>query len=199
MKGLIRKDIYVITKQLKLYLVMVVIFSLTRSMYIFAILYCSMLPYTAMAYDERSKWHELATMMPYTISDIVLSKYVLGWISIGLSTCIAFALNFMMSRFDSQAGVPPSMCLTAFTFAALLIAITYPLMFRFGVEKGRIGLMVLSIFAIIASASLTNTVFAAGSTALPAVQFAITFGLSIAAAVSTVISIILSIKFFTIV
>ena len=45
-----------------------------------------MLPYTAMAYDERSKWNQLAAMMPYSDRDIVLSKYVFGWLFILAAT-----------------------------------------------------------------------------------------------------------------
>ena len=77
MKALLKKDIFVLIRQMRMFLVMIVVFSVLpgMNMSIFAIVYCGMLPYTAMAYDERSKWTQLAAMMPYTPGHIVLSKY----------------------------------------------------------------------------------------------------------------------------
>ena len=81
MKGLFIKDVYTLTKQLKLFLVLLLVFALWPGggMVTFAVIYARLLPMTAMAYDEQSKWNQLAAMMPYTTFQLVFSKYVLGY------------------------------------------------------------------------------------------------------------------------
>ena len=44
------------------------------------VIYGSMIPYSAMAYDQQSRWNTFARMLPYREKDIVLSRYVLGWL-----------------------------------------------------------------------------------------------------------------------
>ena len=85
MKALLVKDIYSIWKQLRLMLLILVVFAVMPDDYmnVLALTIAAMMPYTAAAYDERSRWNLMAAMMPYTPLDMVLSKYVLGWLMIG--------------------------------------------------------------------------------------------------------------------
>ena len=57
MKGLLLKDFYTLLKQLKLYLVFIVILSVIPSMNMtsIGIVYAAMLPIAVIAFDERSK------------------------------------------------------------------------------------------------------------------------------------------------
>ena len=56
MKALIQKDFYVIWKQMRIFVVIILLLSIMNSAFniVFLVVWCSMLPYTAMAYDERS-------------------------------------------------------------------------------------------------------------------------------------------------
>lgn len=83
MKALLLKDFYVLWKQMRIFLLLIVVFSALPGGYsaIFAVTYAALLPYSCVAYDERSKWDQLAAMLPYTVRDLVLSRYVLGWIA----------------------------------------------------------------------------------------------------------------------
>ena len=98
MSGLILKDLYTLVKQLKIMLLMLLLFACVPnlSMASFAVLYAAMLPVTAMAYDERSKWNELAVMMPYSPTAIVASKYLFGLISVGMASIIAFVAQLVL-------------------------------------------------------------------------------------------------------
>ena len=89
MKALLLKDFYVLWKQMKAFLVLILLFSALPGSYnaIFAVTYAAMLPYSCVAYDERSKWDQLAAMMPYSNRDLVLSRYILGWIA-GAGACL---------------------------------------------------------------------------------------------------------------
>lgn len=143
MKGLIRKDVYVLSKQVKIFLVMVIAFTVVPAfnMSSFAAVYVAMLPYTAMAYDERSRWDQMALMMPYSFRDLVLSKYILGWVLSGAVSLLAVLVGF-----TGLGGADPVNGVVSFIVSWLFLAIMLPLLFRFGVEKGR--MMYLAVFAI---------------------------------------------------
>ncbi|MEG1783233.1 MAG: ABC-2 transporter permease, partial [Oscillospiraceae bacterium] len=85
MKGLILKDLYVLSKTFKVYGVLLLfygVFGLTTGQPNFMMgMVCvllAMLPITSLAYDERAKWDKYALTMPINKNDIVLSKYALG-------------------------------------------------------------------------------------------------------------------------
>ncbi len=152
MLGLMIKDGYAVVKQAKILLLLAILFALLPSDFMFgySIFYMAMLPITALAYDERAKWHKLADMMPYSSIQIVGSKYVMGYLSAGLVIVL-----IMLSRlFYNAIGVS---AINGEEFSALVLvgciaftvqAINLPLMFKIGVEKGRL-LFVLIIVVII--------------------------------------------------
>ena len=86
MKGLLLKDYYTLLKQVRFYLIFLLIFTIIPNMNLssIAIVYAAMLPITVIAFDERSKWDQLAAMMPYTERELVFSKYVLGYIAVAV-------------------------------------------------------------------------------------------------------------------
>lgn len=147
MKGLLIKDLYTIIKQMKIFIVMIIVFQLLPgfSLSTFAIVYCAMLPITALAYDERSKWNNLAAMLPYKAKDIVISKYILGYISVAIATTLAIIIKIItnIGNFNSNDGEFITSFLIAMFIATVLQAINLPIMFKFTVEKGRIFLLFL--------------------------------------------------------
>ena len=148
MKGLLLKDIYTITKQMRVFLIMIVLFALVPGYPLsgFALVYSAMLPVTALAYDERSKWNELAAMMPYTKKDIVSCKYFLGYVSIFCAGALCLSVQLIASLFGGEAVTPESVLPVLIMVGAVLIfqSVNLPFMFRFGVEKGRLIFMALA-------------------------------------------------------
>ena len=106
MQALILKDFYVMWKQTRIFLLVILVFSAIPGSFnaVFAVIYSAMLPYTAMAYDERSKWNQLAAMMPYSDRDIVLSKYAFGWLFILAATAASLVLQAALSLVWPAAG-----------------------------------------------------------------------------------------------
>ena len=86
MKALLLKDWYVLRKQVWSYLLIVLVWGLIPSitLNLLAVVYGAMIPYTAMAYDQRSRWDRFARMLPYSDRTVVLSRYALGWISLSV-------------------------------------------------------------------------------------------------------------------
>ena len=198
MKALIIKDTYVIWRQMKYFLILILIFSALPSGFnnAFAVIYTSMLPYTALAYDERSKWDQLAAMMPYSTRDAVLSKYVFGWLCIGGAAVLSGLLQMALSLVVDRVFLPGVMVLSVLG-AVCILAISLPLMFRLGVERGRLG-MFLIIFLVCGGAGAIASITESASNGAPfAFQGPILVVLLIAALVLTAVSVPLSMRFYT--
>ena len=197
MKALILKDIYVIWRQMKYFLVMILLFSALPSGFnnAFAVIYTSMLPYTALAYDERSKWDQMAAMMPYSTRDVVLGKYVFGWLCIGGAAVLSALLQAVLSLAVNRTFLPGVMALSVLG-ALCILAITLPLMFHFGVEKGRLAMFLL-IFLVCGSAGAiaSITVSERSGTAVAFQNFILPVLLA-ATVVLTAVSVPLSLRFY---
>lgn len=160
MKGLLIKDFYTLTKQLKIFLVLIVFFLFLpgSSTSAFAVIYSAMLPITALAYDERSKWHELAAMMPYTARNLVLGKYLLGYICVAAAAILSFVIKIALSFFSKEPitvsifiELIPIVCL-----ASIFLAINLPFMFKMGVEKGRLAFFILIAVIIVGGVAFAD-------------------------------------------
>ena len=196
MKALILKDTYVIWRQMKYFLVIILLFSALPSGFnnAFAVVYAAMLPYTALAYDERSKWEQLAAVMPYSARDIVLGKYVFGWLCIGAAAALSLLLQAALSLVSSRVFSPAMMAMSALGGLCIL-AISLPVMFRFGVEKGRMA-MFLIIFLVCGTAGAISSIAVSGDGAKFAFQGPALVILLIAAVVLTAVSVPLSQRFY---
>ena len=198
MKALLMKDCYVLWKQMRIFILILLVFCLFNGSFgnLFVVIWASMMPYTAMAYDERSKWNQLAAMMPYSTRDIVLSKYALGWL---LMVC-ALVLCLVVQTLARIAGsgldaVAPSGYLLGLLAGILILNITLPLFFRFGVEKGRMWMFLLIILVCGASGALSSvTISVAEGYASMAFQNSILAALVALDVVTTAISVPLSMR-----
>ena len=197
MKALLLKDWYVLRKQVWSYLLIVLVWGLIPSLTLnlLAVVYGAMIPYTAMAYDQRGRWDRFARMLPYSDRTVVLSRYTLGWISIAVGGVVMLMLQSVLSLFFPRFDCPLWLPLTALCVGLVLLDINIPLMLRFGTEKAR-WITFLMTFLICASvgalSGLASDPQPAGagllSLALP--------GLLALTIIATAVSILLSLKFY---
>lgn len=151
MKGLLIKDIYVLSKQMKAFLVLTLVFAVVQQTVTqgFGLMYLSSLPVTALAYDEQVKWNSYAAMMPYRTRNMVLSKYALGAVGcfcIFLIELAAAAVYGMATGQSTELLMQKvQMILLFFCIAMILMSINLPLVLRLGVEKGRYLWMFITI------------------------------------------------------
>ena len=192
MKALLLKDYCVLWKQLRFFLLFILIFSALPGGFngVFAVTYAALLPYSCIAYDERSKWDQLAAMMPYTARDLVLSRYVLGWIAAAGACALSLVLQGVFSTLLDTGFYPVTLVL-AFFACLTTLAITLPLIFRFGVERGRL-LMFLIIFLVCGSAGALGGI-ADATSGLPPAAVWLLLPVSL---VLTVLSVPLSIRWY---
>ena len=190
MKALIIKDTYVIWRQMKYFLILILIFSALPSGFnnAFAVIYTSMLPYTALAYDERSKWDQLAAMMPYSTRDAVLSKYVFGWLCIGGAAVLSGLLQMALSLVVDRVFLPGVMGLSV-----LGAGCTLPL----GVERGRLGMFLVIFLVCGAAGAIAHIAESVGSGTVFAFQGPVLGVTLLAALVLTAVSVPLFLRFYT--
>lgn len=117
-----------------------------------------LLTITSMSYDERSHWDKYALTMTVSRRELVLSKYVLGV----LLSLLAFLLNLPMQKIAGSLPWIDALMVSAMLtgLALFLLAVLLPLMFHFGVEKGRILMMIVflvptALILILGRAGLT--------------------------------------------
>ena len=197
MKALLLKDWYVLRKQAWAYLIIVLVWGAIPSevLNLLAVVYGAMIPYTAMAYDQQSRWNTFARMLPYREKDIVLSRYVLGWLCTAVGGAAVLVFQNVLSLFSPRFGCSPWTVLAASCVGLLLLDINVPLMLRYGTEKAR---WVSKLVIILACAStgalgaLVNDAKAATATVLSLTLA----GMLVLTIIATAVSIPLSLKFY---
>ena len=156
MTGLLLKDICTLKKQLRLYFVICLIIAVAAGwnteasgfISVYIPVFISVLPGTALAYDEQSKWDQMAVMMPYSVRQLVVSKYLLGLLCFVVGILLLCVQRIVAGTLFSAETV--SVFCTAMLTVLLLQALTLPLSIRFGVEKSRILLLVVVALVFVA-------------------------------------------------
>ncbi|MGI5896332.1 MAG: ABC-2 transporter permease [Oscillospiraceae bacterium] len=162
MKGLLLKDMMVLKKQGALLAILVAVYGVysvaSGDNSVFGsiiMLLGAMLPITAMAYDEQANWDKLALAMPVSRAALAVSKYIMSVITIGIATLCNLAIQWLIGGRLVWEDIMTILILSALGF--LFVAILFPLMYRFGVEKSRlmiIGVVLVPVLLILLAKSL---------------------------------------------
>lgn len=158
MLSLIKKDLLIIKNNLKLIGVMLIIFfaiamqdnfditvvlPFIMSNYFFTIVIFM----STFSYDEFNKWDAYAVTLPNGRKNIVRAKYITNLILIVGALIITLVLNYFIgyinNGLDFSQVIASSLEMTI--GITLVESIMFPLIFKFGIEKGRIGLFALTI------------------------------------------------------
>ena len=148
MTGILIKDFYNLKGQLRIAGVILLVYGIITlqsdnysMLSVMTGVFGMMLPVTACAYDEKAKWDRMALSMPLSRRDLALGKYLLGT---GLATA-GLLINLIVLFIIGVDQVPGGMGVPLGVFAANLIflALLLPIIFHFGVEKGRMYMLAL--------------------------------------------------------
>lgn len=143
MKGMLIKDLMTLRRTMLLYLVLIVFFALSNggAGAAFAMFYSIAMPVNMIAVDERSRFDRLMPMLPVRQISCVLDKYIGAW------GCLALAavLGIVSESVRAGALVLSPVILPAVAVCLISQAITLPLLFRFGVDQGRMIYMIAII------------------------------------------------------
>ena len=150
MLGLILKDLYNIKSMARLYILFAIFYTFLAitsgdSTFLAFMLFilCAMLPLAAMAFDEKAKWDQYGLTMPISRKDIVMSKYLLSLVTFGFAAVLLLILNFIIPGDAAEffTGFLP----LVLGVAIIMLSIILPIHFKFGVEKGRIIMVMIYI------------------------------------------------------
>lgn len=163
MIGLLYKDVIYMKKMWKtvlLFAVFFIVFSFVQSSTFSAMSFISimiggnfsMLPFS---YDNYSKWNEYQYSFPVSKKTVVCSRYLFGLLLFGsclLLNIVGFLLMRIILLFTMTHYIPfdvqtVSAEILPVFFIPIMQAISFPLMYRFGAEKGR--LYVICAIAVI--------------------------------------------------
>lgn len=151
MKGLLLKDYFVLMKQSRIFVLLLVVYTIlaatgSNSFGAFTAIFISMLPMTLMSIDEKSKWDNLAVTMPYAKKDFVISKYLIVvamlFCTSLLYACTKIIMQLGGMHFEEMFSI--SYITLMLSIGLLYPAITLPFMFRLGVEKARLWFIAIT-------------------------------------------------------
>lgn len=167
MKGLIKKDFLLLKGNLTYFLIITVIFSMiTITGEAFDVSF--MLPFLAImmfiltfSWDDFNNWNAYAITLPIGRKNIVKSKYISAIIILFSSVILCIVLSFITTMvsentFDMQTVL--SDILGTILGVILILAIWFPCIYKFGVEKGRIMLFT-GVFSVVIVGSILSKFF----------------------------------------
>ena len=147
MTGLIWKDILVMRKTIRTYVLFLALYSLLAVFDIFPLstvtavteLIIMMLPLSAFSYDEYAKWDRYAAALPLGRRAVVGARYCFALLMAAAATLFCLLLAVLLSIVQGTDSLTGNLLSLAFCLGyGLLVAdILLPLCYKLGVERAR--------------------------------------------------------------
>ena len=173
MKGLILKDLLMAKKYCRSYAIIIIVFLTVafankENFFVsYPCILCGILPVTLLAYDERSHWLQYSCTLPYSRKQIVSVKYLIGisiQVTVLLLSAAVMAVKMKMSGSFSLSKLLFNVSVVFF-ISSLTASVNLPLMFKLGVEKGRVWYYIMvgvaCALGVLVSGALSHSVSAA--------------------------------------
>lgn len=156
MRGLIIKDFLNLKKQMlpiAFFFVLYLFISITVGNSNFfsgvIMMFCAMLPITALSYDDRAGWSKYALTMPVSRQMLVISKYLMALILVAVGSVLILFFNGIIGGYSFGEGLLSTV--TMMCIGILILSIALPVNYKFGIEKGRyvlIGVCIMPAAAV---------------------------------------------------
>ena len=170
MKGLMKKEFLMLWRASRAFALICVVFiamsavSQDNIIFLFMpIMISGLLPSTLLSYDERCKWQEFSGALPVSRAQLVSAKYLLGLGCMTVVLVVTVVVHLIVRRYPTEMLL--MMLSAVFGLALFISAVSLPMMFKFGVEKGRLwyyATLILVGGASGASAGVATDVFNEG-------------------------------------
>lgn len=182
MLGLIKKDLLMIKGNLKAVGIIFVIFI---GMAIFQDMNLAFLPVfisfvlfmSTFSYDEYNKWDSYVTTLPNGRKNVVGAKYITTLLLLFASTILTIILSIAIETTRNEFDMKEMLGTIGGSIMAtvLLVSITYPIIFKFGNEKGRIAMFAVAFLGTSLFAFLLKSVKVSKNVVLFFEQYGILF------------------------
>ena len=143
MIALLKKDIFVMDKQMRLMVILALFFLLLPNGGSYGSSYTAlisvMLPMSTISYDERCKWDRYAAALPLGRRAVVGARYCFALLMAATATLFCLLLAVLLSIVQGADSLMGSLLSLAFCLGyGLLVAdILLPLCYKVGVERAR--------------------------------------------------------------
>lgn len=154
MKGLLLKD-WALMKSQKTFYGLMLAFGVLYSYMLeeptfvigYIIIICSISTLNSLAYDEHDNGTAYLFTFPFSRAEYVKEKYLFGILSIGISTLVISSIcGIVFSLKEGNLGQDfPIIVFSIFIIGVLLMSLNLPIHLKFGAEKGKIILIVVTI------------------------------------------------------
>lgn len=151
MKGLIKKDLLLLKNNSKMFIMLLIIYLICSieadGLESFLVPFMmSMLCISTFSYDEYNKWDAYALTLPESRKNIIKAKYAVGLLMIASSFIVTLLLSIIFGTIRGKLDISNSLNYSLIGIASGLTVISFifPLIIKFGLEKGRIGIMIAS-------------------------------------------------------
>ena len=129
------------------------------------ILLSIMMPISSMSYDEAGQWYRYAFSLPIPRRTLVLSKYVLGFlVSLGGLVVSAIGNIIILALTNGENALESWLTIIGFLeLGVIFLSIIIPILFKYGVEKGRLLIVVIAVIPSLLVALLGSTLKTSGT------------------------------------
>ena len=174
MKGLLYHQYLLISKNLRIQFFVMFFLAMTNPA--ISGLYAGLIPYSVVILEQRYKWGKFVKNLPVSSHQIVAANYILGFVMVLMSTCTSL-IGLVLFEFSTIQDI-------SFYFwgGFVIIALTLPLIYRFGTEaRGAMSVAIL-LFALffsmnwLESSALISVVIPVGTLVLTGTSFFLSLG-----------------------
>ena len=147
MKGLLRKDLYMIWAYGRMLLLISAVFLFSSAVMpseenfffvVYPVLLGGVLPVTLLSYDERSGWNRSCDAMPVSRKLVVDERYLMSLLSFFVLYAMTLAVQAAVLLPKGRAGELAQLAGMLPCFGLVAPAVMLPVTLRWGVEKGRL-------------------------------------------------------------
>lgn len=149
MSGLVLKDLYLAKTQAKMYVLLMVFYSVLSFVGTidsslvsgFTTLAVLLLPVTTFSFDDIAHWDKYAAALPTGRRGLVRGKYLFVLCIMGCAMAFVSAVTAVLCLVKGEAAQIPNMLLATLLcglVGLMMNSILLPLVFRFGAEKSRL-------------------------------------------------------------
>lgn len=145
MLAYVKKDLLIISKDLKIYLPMLFILVFLigarfESVIFLCLFYMITMIFTTFSYEEQSNFYSYAAALPSGRKKLASGKYVSSLVLISISLLISLGFYFLMRNFNEVPDFKDFINLLpmGFLLISLYISLVIPSSFKFGSNIGRV-------------------------------------------------------------
>ena len=162
MKGLLLKDFYMAAHYCRSYLLLVIvfagvsIFSDNLFLLFYPVILLAVIPVNLLSYDEKSRWTVYADCLPVSRKKMVDVKYIVMMIFL-VVTVTAFSVThliYVLAFGKGDLAEWMTMIVVILSTGMVSPAMMLPVLFKFGVEKGRMVYFVVVIMVCVVCGGL---------------------------------------------